>query len=335
MMGLPISPAGHHAAAAHGRAGRAAPQNSADELAQLGVESFAAMFADATEIPAAKARKLPGQPADDKADPKAAAAVEIPPFMAWPGFTPPDAAKPAIPIPAGHGLAGAQAAAATAPEGARPAAGKREGREAETQLPPGFVPVSDATPIAVTPKPVTEEPGSTASRLETAQLQAADAKATDALAAMAPPPERIARPAAEFTIQVPVHAPGFAEQVVDKIAYIANHKIEEARLHVSPEALGPVEVRINIEEGRAAIAITAPSEAARTAMENSFDRLAERLSDHGLRLDSATVSDGRDGGAFHDERPAPRMRQEAVQPTATAEALPLAHSPRGLVDERA
>lgn len=91
------------------------------------------------------------------------------------------------------------------------------------------------------------------------------------------------------TISVPVHHPRWAEAVSSQIRWFAEQGVQGATLRLTPEHLGPVEVRLSLAENQVTVNFTAASAETRTALEQSLPRLREMLAGAGLSLGEAQV----------------------------------------------
>ena len=111
------------------------------------------------------------------------------------------------------------------------------------------------------------------------------------------PPGAAALPApVAVTIATPVHSPYFAEETAQQVTWLTKHGIEQARIHVTPADMGPIEIRIAIEDGEALInfAVTHPESAA--AIEDAMPRLRDMLAAAGISLGQTSV--GGEDSAF-------------------------------------
>jgi flagellar hook-length control protein FliK len=86
----------------------------------------------------------------------------------------------------------------------------------------------------------------------------------------------------------------------------------EARLTLHPADLGPIDVRIRVEEGAASLQFDARHPETRQAIEAALPRLREMLADGGLQLGGAQIGH-RNGGQSGEAPPGP-----AAAPAATA-----------------
>ena len=91
-------------------------------------------------------------------------------------------------------------------------------------------------------------------------------------------------------VNTPVTDAGFADEVGAKITWMANQRVQSASLQLTPEHLGPVEVRISMQDGSASVSFNAAHADTRAALEQALPRLREMFSTQGLTLTDASVS---------------------------------------------
>jgi flagellar hook-length control protein FliK len=91
-------------------------------------------------------------------------------------------------------------------------------------------------------------------------------------------------------VNTPVTDAGFADEVGGKITWMANQGVQSASLQLTPEHLGPVEVRISMQDGSASVSFNAAHADTRAALEQALPRLREMFSTQGLTLTDASVS---------------------------------------------
>jgi flagellar hook-length control protein FliK len=91
-------------------------------------------------------------------------------------------------------------------------------------------------------------------------------------------------------IKSPVGSTAWAEELGGKITWMAHQGIESASLKLSPAHLGPVEVRISVQDGGASVWFGAAQADTRAALEQALPRLREMFSTQGLTLADANVS---------------------------------------------
>ena len=95
--------------------------------------------------------------------------------------------------------------------------------------------------------------------------------------------------AATRTISIPVQHPRWAEAVATQIRWFAEQGVQGATLRLTPEHLGPVEVRLSLSDSQVTVNFSAASAETRAALEQSLPRLREMLAGAGLSLGEAQV----------------------------------------------
>jgi flagellar hook-length control protein FliK len=107
-------------------------------------------------------------------------------------------------------------------------------------------------------------------------------------------------PAAPPRIDTPVGAPGWDSELGQKVVWMAGEKQHMAELHVNPPDLGPLRIRISVDDNQTNAVFTSSHSAVREAIESALPRLREVLADSGIMLGNASVTADtpRDGSAF-------------------------------------
>jgi flagellar hook-length control protein FliK len=85
-------------------------------------------------------------------------------------------------------------------------------------------------------------------------------------------------------IQAPLHSDEFAPALATQVSILARDGVQEAQLHLNPAEMGPIAVRIAVEDAQARVDFTAEQAATRSAIEASLPDLAAALRDAGLTL---------------------------------------------------
>ena len=93
------------------------------------------------------------------------------------------------------------------------------------------------------------------------------------------------------SVPLPMSQAAWGEQVSDKIVWLANQKIQFAEIHINPQELGPVDVKINVQNDQASITFTSPHQGVRDLLEMNVSRLREMMSENGVDLTHVDVSD--------------------------------------------
>jgi flagellar hook-length control protein FliK len=95
--------------------------------------------------------------------------------------------------------------------------------------------------------------------------------------------------AAAFPAPVPLPSPRFAEEVGARLQWIAEQQGGEATLRISPDGLGPVEIRLKLDGDRVELGFTATQQDTRQALQDALPKLREMLAQQGLQLGHADV----------------------------------------------
>ncbi|HEX6999680.1 MAG TPA: flagellar hook-length control protein FliK [Gammaproteobacteria bacterium] len=245
------------------------------------------------------------------------------------GRTLPPGGKPLPPAPAGDAPATAPTDAETS---AQPAAA-RDGLDAGRLLAAAFEAersAGEAAAKAVAGPAAAREPTTPAAR---EPLPAALALAVDPTAPRgehrAAGPETAASqqpPAASFALE-------FEEAVGRRVVWMLEQGVHDARLHVHPDDLGPIDIHVVTHDDAADVTFHAGHAHARDAITDALPRLRELLGAAGLDL--GTVSVDVRGDAQPERGPerdvGERAGTERAAPGASAPRRRVA-LPRGLID---
>jgi flagellar hook-length control protein FliK len=91
-------------------------------------------------------------------------------------------------------------------------------------------------------------------------------------------------------IEVPVTQTGWGEAVGNRLMMMINGKMQSANIHLNPAELGPIEIRINVNQEQASVHFVSNNSIVREAIEDAFPRLKEMFTQNGLSLANANVS---------------------------------------------
>lgn len=98
-------------------------------------------------------------------------------------------------------------------------------------------------------------------------------------------------PSPSLNIHPPVNGPGWGQVVAQRIAWLAGNGIKAAELQLNPKELGPVDVKISVNNDQTSIHFTSQHASVRDALELSVQRLRDMLESNGLGLADVNVSD--------------------------------------------
>ncbi len=91
-------------------------------------------------------------------------------------------------------------------------------------------------------------------------------------------------------IEVPVNQAEWGRSVGDRLMLMVNNKVQSAHILLNPPELGPIEVRVNMNQDQASVHFVSNHSAVRDAIEEAFPRLREMFAQNGLSLADANVS---------------------------------------------
>jgi flagellar hook-length control protein FliK len=140
-------------------------------------------------------------------------------------------------------------------------------------------------------------------------------------------------------IEAALNSPEFAPMLGARIAALVRDGIEQARISLNPQEMGPVSVQLALEGSKVSVELAAEVEATRVALEQALPTLAGALHEAGFTLAGGGVfQQSRDSGgaapqqgqawAGGDATPVSGAPQAAAAPAAAARA----GRPQGLVD---
>lgn len=91
-------------------------------------------------------------------------------------------------------------------------------------------------------------------------------------------------------IEVPVNQPGWGEAVGNRLMMMVNGKVQSANIQLNPAELGPIEIKVSVNQEQATVNFVSNNAAVRDAIEEAFPRLKEMFTQNGLSLSDANVS---------------------------------------------
>ena len=91
-------------------------------------------------------------------------------------------------------------------------------------------------------------------------------------------------------VERPVGQAGWGQELGNRIVWMTGKEVDSAQIRVNPPQLGPVEVRINLNQDQASVAFTAQNASVRDAIEAAVPKLREMLSSQQLNLVNVDIS---------------------------------------------
>lgn len=93
------------------------------------------------------------------------------------------------------------------------------------------------------------------------------------------------------SVDVPVGHAEWGDKLVGKLAWLTANKLSVAEIHLTPPDMGPMEVRVQVQQEHANITVHAANPAVRDQLELHSHRLRDMLGEHGLSLEKFDVAD--------------------------------------------
>lgn len=94
------------------------------------------------------------------------------------------------------------------------------------------------------------------------------------------------------TLSHPMRSPQWGQALGQRITYMANNKVQEAKITLNPEKLGTIQIKLNIDkDNQLHVSMSAQQGTTREAIENAMPRLKEILDVAGIGLGSLNVRD--------------------------------------------
>lgn len=140
-------------------------------------------------------------------------------------------------------------------------------------------------------------------------------------------------------IEAPVGSPRFVNETAQQVTWLVKNGLSEAEIRVRPADMGPISVRIEMNQNEATISFAVTQPETRAAVQDSLHRLTEMLADSGISLGEASVGgqnftrQSPDGGTAGRSRVtfAPGRGDEGVAPMQAGGRM-IPERTRGLVD---
>ena len=105
--------------------------------------------------------------------------------------------------------------------------------------------------------------------------------------------------------------PDAAVRLGERLRWLSEAGVQEARLQLHPKELGAIDVRIRVEQQTASVWFGADYPAARAALESTLPQLRERLAADGLQLGQAQIGNGFSPGADRQQANGDGQRQSS------------------------
>jgi flagellar hook-length control protein FliK len=121
------------------------------------------------------------------------------------------------------------------------------------------------------------------------------------------------------SIPQPVGHSAWGDTLGDRVVWMVGQQHQGVDLHLNPPALGPLEVRLSMNDGQANLTFSTQHVNVKEAIENATPRLREMLGDSGISLGSVSVN----VGSFTQQQP--QQQGRGSQPgTSWSDVPPIA-----------
>lgn len=100
----------------------------------------------------------------------------------------------------------------------------------------------------------------------------------------------VASPTLSLDIQPQLNNAAWGRVMSSRVVWMAREGVQQAELRLNPAHLGPVEVRLSMQNEQTSVTFIASNAAARDALEQALPRLRESFAENGLALNHAEVS---------------------------------------------
>ena len=126
----------------------------------------------------------------------------------------------------------------------------------------------------------------------------------NALTGNAIPQMNSANAALPAPLATPVQQPQWGDDLGNRVVWMVKQDIKAADIRLNPAHLGPLEVKISMQQDQVSVSFSSNHATVREALDAAMPRLREMLTDNGLQLTNANISnrsaaDHQQGGSHH------------------------------------
>lgn len=114
--------------------------------------------------------------------------------------------------------------------------------------------------------------------------------ATGPLPGAVPPPPSQTPAQPSVTLNLPMTHPQWGQDLGSKVTWLLGQGIQDAKLQLHPQHLGPVQVHISLNDNQAAVNFVAHHADTRDALQAALPQLRDMLQQSGIQLGQAQVS---------------------------------------------
>jgi len=100
------------------------------------------------------------------------------------------------------------------------------------------------------------------------------------------------------SVDTNVNDPAWGDEMSQKIVWLTGRNIQSAEIHLNPADLGPIEVKISIQNEQAAVTFHAQNNTVRDMLESNVQRLREMMDSNGVDLTEVSVGADESGNQY-------------------------------------
>ena len=101
----------------------------------------------------------------------------------------------------------------------------------------------------------------------------------------------ISQPTLSLPVQPNMQNPAWSQVMSSRVVWMAKEGVQQAELRMNPANLGPVEVKLHVQNDQASVTFLAQQGTTREALEQALPRLRESFAESGLQLANAEVGE--------------------------------------------
>ncbi|MEW8048874.1 MAG: flagellar hook-length control protein FliK [Candidatus Thiodiazotropha sp.] len=110
------------------------------------------------------------------------------------------------------------------------------------------------------------------------------------------------RPSIIMPLDIPVGQAGWDRAVGERIQWMVGQNIQQAEIKLNPPHLGPLEIKVSLQNDQTSVTFVATQAPTREAIEASIPRLRELFGEINLNLANVDVGQQQAGESAHDRR---------------------------------
>lgn len=135
-----------------------------------------------------------------------------------------------------------------------------------------------------------------------------------------------------LTVQTPLFKPDWSEAFNSNILVLVKDQVQTARLNLNPPELGPIEIRLSVQNDHTNIHFFSQHGVVRDVIEDAFPKLRELMSSSGINLGDVNVSQHSASGQSHESSDLNRMEYHDTGTEDARVIVPVQISSHNLID---